>query len=595
MYYSDDIIEEVRSANNIVDVVGSYVRLQKKGANYWGLCPFHNEKTPSFSVHEGKQIYHCFGCNAGGNVISFMMNYENMTFGEAMKALAERAGIALPEVNDEEAKRRNSKRERLLECNKAAAKFFYFNLRSPHGEIGMRYLKGRGLSNETIHKFGLGFAGKNSGELISYLRKEGFEDREIVEAGLASHNERDGLSNPFWNRVMYPIQDQGGRVIGFGGRVMGDAKPKYLNSQETLIFDKKRNLYGLNFARTSRVGNFIMCEGDMDVIALHQAGFSQAMASLGTAFTVEQAQILKKYKPEVVYLAYDSDGAGVKAALRNIGILRDTGLNCKIINMRPQKDPDEFIKANGADEFQKRIDNAENSFFFEVRIAEEEAGDMKDPAVKTAFHKEIAKKLCVFTDEVERNNYLEAVCDKYHISFDAMKKLVINTAADVDREKVYQAPKSGINRRERIKDREKLPQRTLLTLISDNPEIYPQIKKYLSIEDFTDEIYAQIAKRMFDDLESGNMNPAAIVSMYTEAEEQRIVSEVFNSEIPNIDSPEDTAKAIKDVLIAVKNAGFEKFSSEIDMTDAASLNAVVTARLKRDSELSEIQKLNIRL
>ncbi len=310
MYYPEELIEEVRSKNDIVDVVSGYVRLQKKGGNYWACCPFHGEKTPSFSVSGSRQMYHCFGCGVSGNVYTFVMQYENFSFPEAVKLLAERAGVTLPEVEySEEQKRKAGKKARLLEINREAAKFFYVQLRSSRGTVGFQYLRKRELSDETMQRFGLGYAGKNGAELVQYLRSKGFEDDLIKEAGVASFSEKHGLVSQFWNRVMFPIQDINNRVIGFGGRVMGDGEPKYLNSPETQVFDKRRNLYGLNFARKARSGNIILCEGYMDVIAMHQAGFSQAVASLGTAFTPEQASLLKRYT-ENVLLAYDSRGKG---------------------------------------------------------------------------------------------------------------------------------------------------------------------------------------------------------------------------------------------------------------------------------------------
>ena len=347
MYYPDELIEEVRMKNDIVDVISGYVRLQKKGANYFGLCPFHNEKSPSFSVSPGKQMYYCFGCGAGGNVYTFIQEYENYTFPEAVKMLADRAGVNLPEIEySEEAKKAESKRSRLLEINKEAAKYFYFQLRARQGETGYRYLRDRQLSDETIKKFGLGFANKTSNDLVQYLRSKGYSPELIHEAGLCNVDEKHGMYDKFWNRVIFPIEDINHRVIGFGGRVMGDGTPKYLNSPETPIFDKSRNLYGLNFARTSRKGNIILCEGYMDVISMHQAGFDQAVASLGTAFTLGQASLLKRYTKEVL-LSYDSDGAGVKAALRAIGILKEAGLTGKIISLEPYKDPVEFMKNLG--------------------------------------------------------------------------------------------------------------------------------------------------------------------------------------------------------------------------------------------------------
>ena len=286
MYYSDEIIEEVRSRNDIVDVISQYVRLQKKGSSYFGLCPFHNEKSPSFSVSRDKQMYYCFGCGAGGNVFTFIMEYENYTFLEALRFLAERAGIELPEEEySKEAKERADLRVTLLEMNKLAAKYFYAQLKSPGGKVGYEYLRKRQLSEETITAFGLGYSNKYSDDLYRYLKTKGYSDELIVKAGLANVDEKQGIYDKFWNRVMFPIMDANNRVIGFGGRVMGDGKPKYLNSPETLIFDKSRNLYGLHRARTSRKSYFLICEGYMDVISLHQAGFTNAVASLGTALT----------------------------------------------------------------------------------------------------------------------------------------------------------------------------------------------------------------------------------------------------------------------------------------------------------------------
>ena len=380
MYYPEELIEEVRTKNDIVDVISGYVRIQKKGSNYFGLCPFHNEKSPSFSVSQSKQIFYCFGCGAGGNVITFLMEYENATFQEAVKILADRAGINLPEMEyNEEARQKESRRARLLEINKEAARYYYYMLRDSRGRTGYQYLSGRSLTDETMKKFGLGFADGSSSDLTAYLRARGYPDELLQESGLLAFDEKRGVHDKFWNRVMFPIQDGNHRVIGFGGRVMGDAKPKYLNSPETMIFDKSRNLYGLNFARTSRKGNIILCEGYMDVIAMHQAGFTQAVASLGTAFTTGQASLLRRYTEDVL-LAYDSDGAGVNAAMRAIGILKESGLRGRVIDMKPYKDPDEFMKNLGAEAFEERISQAQNSFFFELSILERDY-QMEDPAI----------------------------------------------------------------------------------------------------------------------------------------------------------------------------------------------------------------------
>ena len=343
MYYPEELVEEIRSKNDIVDVISSYVRLQKKGSSYFGLCPFHNEKSPSFSVSRQKQMYYCFGCGAGGNVFTFLMEYENYSFVEALKYLADRAGVELPEPEySEEAKKRADTKAILLEINKAAAQYFYVQLLRPQGGHALTYLKDRKLSDDTIKAFGLGYSNKYSDDLYKYLKSKGYKDDMISQAGLISIDEKYGVHDKFWNRVMFPIMDVNSRVIGFGGRVMGDAKPKYLNSPETIIFDKSRNLYGLNRARKSRKPYFLLCEGYMDVISLHQAGFTNAVASLGTALTPGHAALIKRYVNEV-YLTYDSDEAGTKAALRAGLILREVGITAKIIRMEPYKDPDEFI------------------------------------------------------------------------------------------------------------------------------------------------------------------------------------------------------------------------------------------------------------
>ena len=589
MYYSEELIEEVRMKNDIVDVVSGYVKLQKKGSNHWGCCPFHNEKTPSFSVSGEKQMYYCFGCHASGNVYTFLMKYENYTFPEAVRALADRAGVALPQVEESaEMHQKANRRMRLLEVNKEAAKYFYYQLRTPHGEIGYNYLKKRELSDETMHKFGLGYAGKSGTYLVQYLRQKGFEDEIIKEAGLANFTERSGLISQFWNRVMFPIQDINHRVIGFGGRVMGDGEPKYLNSPETPIFDKRRNLYGLNFARTARSGNIILCEGYMDVIAMHQAGFTQAVASLGTAFTAEQANLLHRYT-ENVLLAYDSDGAGVKAALRGIGILRQAGLTGKVINMRPYKDPDEFIKNLGKEAFQERIDQAENSFFFELRMLQDNF-DLNDPESKTKFHREIAHKLCEFEEDVERENYLQAVADKYHIGVDNLRKLVLSYAVQTGGARPVERPKSGVQPKNTPEENAKKSQRLLLTWITDDPGIYQKITGYISPEDFTEDLYRKVAERLFDDLEKGHYQPADIISMFEDEEEQREAAGLFHTKLPEITTIQEQEKAFHDILLAVKKNSYEYYTSKLG-TDVNALKQVVAGK----KALEELAKVHISL
>ncbi len=589
MYYPEELIEEVRTKNDIVDVISGYVRIQKKGSNYFGLCPFHNEKSPSFSVSQSKQIFYCFGCGAGGNVITFLMEYENATFQEAVKILADRAGINLPEMEyNEEARQKESRRARLLEINKEAARYYYYMLRDSRGRTGYQYLSGRSLTDETMKKFGLGFADGSSSDLTAYLRARGYPDELLQESGLLAFDEKRGVHDKFWNRVMFPIQDGNHRVIGFGGRVMGDAKPKYLNSPETMIFDKSRNLYGLNFARTSRKGNIILCEGYMDVIAMHQAGFTQAVASLGTAFTTGQASLLRRYTEDVL-LAYDSDGAGVNAAMRAIGILKESGLRGRVIDMKPYKDPDEFMKNLGAEAFEERISQAQNSFFFELSILERDY-QMEDPESRTNFHREIAKKLCGFEEEVERENYIEAVAQKYHIGFDNLRRLVSGYAARTGLVQPAVRPKSTVARKNTPEENAKRSQRLLLTWITEEPALYPKIRPYIAAADFTEPLYKEVADRLFTDLEKGIFQPAAIVSTFEDEQEQRAVAEIFNTQLQEITTPKEREKAFHDIIYAVKKNSFEYYSGRMG-SDMNALSQVIAGK----KALEELSKTHISL
>ena len=589
MYYPEELIEEVRTKNDIVDVISGYVHIQKKGSNYFGLCPFHNEKSPSFSVSQSKQIFYCFGCGAGGNVITFLMEYENATFQEAVKILADRAGINLPEMEyNEEARQKESRRARLLEINKEAARYYYYMLRDSRGRTGYQYLSGRSLTDETMKKFGLGFADGSSSDLTAYLRARGYPDELLQESGLLAFDEKRGVHDKFWNRVMFPIQDGNHRVIGFGGRVMGDAKPKYLNSPETMIFDKSRNLYGLNFARTSRKGNIILCEGYMDVIAMHQAGFTQAVASLGTAFTTGQASLLRRYTEDVL-LAYDSDGAGVNAAMRAIGILKESGLRGRVIDMKPYKDPDEFMKNLGAEAFEERISQAQNSFFFELSILERDY-QMEDPESRTNFHREIAKKLCGFEEEVERENYIEAVAQKYHIGFDNLRRLVSGYAARTGLVQPAVRPKSTVARKNTPEENTKRSQRLLLTWITEEPALYPKISPYIAAADFTEPLYKEVADRLFTDLEKGIYQPAAIISAFEDEQEQRAVAEIFNTQLPEITTQKEREKAFHDIIYAVKKNSFEYYSGRMG-SDMNALSQVIAGK----KALEELSKTHISL
>ena len=595
-YFSDDIIEEVRSRNDIVDVIGQYVHLTKKGSTYFGLCPFHNEKTGSFSVSPNKQMYYCFGCGAGGNVFTFMMQYENFTFSEAMEALADRAGVALPKQEyTKEQKREADKKQRLLDINKEAARYFYMLLRNDRGKNALAYFKKRELSDETMKKFGLGYSDQYSDDLYRYLRSKGYEDEILKESGLVSINEKRGGYDKFWNRAMFPIMDVHNKVIGFGGRVMGEGEPKYLNSPETPIFDKSRNLYGLNFARTTKKSQLLLCEGYMDVIALHQAGFDNAVASLGTSLTTGHANLLKRYTKEV-YLTYDSDGAGVKAALRAIPILKEAGITTKIINMRPYKDPDEFIKALGADAYQERIDHAENSFLFEIRILEQQF-DMSDPESKSSFYNEVAKRLCSFTEKIERDIYVNAVAEKYLLPAADLQKLVGRYGMQMEGITKERTPlKSGIHEKNdrarglKKEDGMKQSQKLLLTWLIENTGLYQKIKKYIVPEDFTEEIYYKVAKILFLQFEeTGTASPAQIVSMFSDEEDQKEIAALFNAKIHKVETKEEWEKALKETIVKIKQNSIKYRSDHLAPADMAGLMQLVTDK----RNLEELEKLHI--
>lgn len=603
MYYPDEVIEEVRMKNDIVDVISGYVKLQKKGANYFGLCPFHNEKSPSFSVSSGKQMYYCFGCGAGGNVLTFVMEYENYTFQEALHHLADRAGVNLPKMEySKEAREQAEYRARLLEVNKLAANYYYYQLKQPQGRMGYEYFHDkRGLSEETIVRFGLGFAHKTSDDLYRFLKEKGYQDGFLKETGLVTLEERGGRDK-FWNRVMFPIMDVNNRVIGFGGRVMGDGEPKYLNSPETRLFDKSRNLYGLNYARTSREGYLLICEGYLDVISLHQAGFTNAVASLGTAFTTQHANVLKRYTEQVI-LTYDSDSAGIKAALRAIPILKEAGISIRILDMKPYKDPDEFIRNMGADAFRQRIKEAKNSFLYQVDMLRQNF-QMDDPEQKTKFYQETARMLLQFPEALERENYLQAVAREQMIPADELRDLVNRMGMEFGMkagdsmhpsgqirhgdsyvEDAYDgngSPGSGRNsgagaggrdsakpgaKRSGKPDREdgiRRSQRLLLTWLIEEPRLFDKITGIITADDFVEDLYHQVARMVFEGQASGSLNPAAILSRFINDEDQyKEVAALFNASLKESLSNEEQKKAFSETVIKVRK----------NSLDAASRNA----------------------
>lgn len=575
-WYSEEQIEEVRSRSDIVSVIGRYVRLKRAGSGYTGLCPFHNEKTPSFHVNPARQMYKCFGCGVGGNVLTFVMEYENLTFPEAMEMLAQEAGIELPKQElTAQQKQQESLRQTLLEINKKAARYYFALLKSPRGKPGYDYLTGRGLSDETILHFGLGYAGQGGGELYQYMKKEGYSDSVLKETGLFKMDER-GAYDKFWNRVMFPIMDANNRVIGFGGRVMGDAKPKYLNSPETKIFDKSRNLFGLNYAKRGKRSNMILCEGYMDVIALHQAGFTNAVASLGTAFTEQQANLIRRYTDEVL-LTYDSDGAGIKAAMRAIPMLRRSGITGKVIHMEPYKDPDEFIKNLGAEEFEKRMEEAQNSFFFEIEVIKKNYS-MSDPEQKTKFIHETARKLLVFEDKIQRDNYLEAVAARYNIKTEDLRQLVVrygNQMPSGYQEVMEERQQERIRKGKKKETREGISYsyRLLLSWLIEEPKLFVQIREWIKPEDFEEGLYRTVAKELYDQLDRGDLEPARIIGHFEEVEDQNKVASMFQTSFGSKIENDEKKKAITDLILKIKEHSIERQAGQI--TDLNELQKLV--------------------
>ena len=594
MRYSDDIIEEVRMKNDIVDVVSQYVKLNRRGNTYFGLCPFHNEKTPSFSVTPSKQMYYCFGCGAGGNVYNFVMEYENYTFGEALQHLADRAGVQLPKIEySREAREKAEKRATLLEINKLAASYFYYQLRRENGSQAYAYLINRGVSEDTIKKFGLGYSDKYSDDLYKFLKSKNYSDDLLRESGLFNVDERHGMYDKFWNRVIFPIMDVNNRVIGFGGRVMGDGKPKYLNSPETKIFDKSRNLYGLNIARTTRKNYLILCEGYMDVISMHQAGFTNAVASLGTALTSGHASLLKRYTQEVLLL-YDSDDAGVRAALRAIPILREAGITSRVVSLKPHKDPDEFIKALGGEEFEKRLEQAMDSFMFRIHMAQKEF-TMEEPQGQNRFFERCAQMLLELSDELERNLYIEAIVKDYRgygISVEDLRKRV-NTLAlkGTPAEQRIQPKTTGAQPKKKDSASEKA-QKLMLTWLVTYPGIFDTVVRYIQPSDFVVPLYKQVAEMLYQQHEEGDVNPARLMNAFIDSEEQREVSSLFNATI-HLETPEEQNRAFSDAVLRIRDESLKEKNKTLDPADMKGLQELVKAKKDLEDLRRKRQQLHI--
>ena len=563
MYYGEDIVEEVRQKTDIVDLVGQYVHLKKKGSSYFGLCPFHGEKTASFSVSPGKQIFYCFGCGKAGDSIRFLMEYENLSFVEALEELAERANVTLPKEEKRD-KGEEDLRYKILEINKQAALFYVKQLRSEKGKQGLAYCAKRKLSGESITHFGLGYAGKERDSLYQYCKSLGFKDRVLQESGLFSFKE-NGVYDKFFNRLIFPIMDLHNRVIGFGGRVMGDGEPKYLNSPETKLFDKSRNLFALNFSRKCRANYFILCEGYMDVISLHQWGFSEAVAALGTAFTEQQADLMKRFN-SLIYLCFDSDGAGKKACKRAISILREKKLEGKVIRLSPYKDPDEFLKAEGKEAFEKRIEEAKNAFLWEVEEKKTEF-DLHDPAGMQKYMESIAELLRTsFSDPVERENYLKAVAREQMLKAENLQHLV-----DKEEEKTqlsFGLRKNAGRQEKKREEKWNSPlEEEFLSVLMQRNEFVDLAKKYIEEVDFQ----GDFAKEIYLKLLSGLSAKAILDSYQNEEEKYQKLVKLYHGDLYHMDLEKDEEKKLlSDYIRQLKLQKIEEKIKEV--TDAEGLS-----------------------
>lgn len=439
MAFPQSFIEDLIARSDIVDVVGSYVRLTKRsGANYFGLCPFHNERTPSFSVNPSEQFYYCFGCGKGGGVINFIMEIENLPYPDAVAHLAQRAGMQLPEESfDPNAK----KRTRMLALNKDAARFFYEQLSTPNGARAGNYMRERRISPAVATRFGLGYAPDSWDSLMKAMSAKGYQEYELFEADLIRQRSRGGFYDTFRNRLMFPIIDVRGDVIGFSGRIIGDGEPKYLNSRDTLVYNKGRNLFALNLAKKSKSGYIILSEGNIDIVSLHQAGFDSAVASLGTSLTPEQARLLSRYTKQVI-IAYDNDGAGIKAAQRAIGILERLDIKVKVLRMNGAKDPDEFIRLRGADAFRQLLEGSEDQIEYRLNVVGAKY-DLSQDDQKVAYLQEAAQLIASLPSSVAREVYASRVAAQTGVGQDAViaevrrnRKKIVNRAIKTEEQRI---------------------------------------------------------------------------------------------------------------------------------------------------------------
>lgn len=562
-HYPEELIEEIRISNDILAVVGDYVRLERKGKNYFGLCPFHNEKTPSFSVDTGKQLYYCFGCGKGGSVIQFIMEAENLDYIEAIKLLAERVKIQLPEGESEEERIAAQKKQELLKINVEAARFFYEQLNNEKNSLAKDYLSQRRVSESVARKFGLGYSPEAWDAVYNHLKSKGYNDDILLDSGLVLKNKSGGLYDRFRGRIIFPIFDLRGNVIGFGGRVLDKSTPKYMNSPETLVYNKRRNLYALNFAKNSGQKRIIVVEGYMDAISLFQFGIINTVASLGTALTEGQGRILKKYAEEIV-ISYDADTAGQAATMRGLDLLNDIGCNVKVLLIPQGKDPDEFIKKNGADAFNRLLNKALSLVEYKIKALKSEI-DTNTTDEKINFLNKAADLLSKIDNNMEREMYIKKISKEYEISQESMYAEVLKrikprtgfkpTVLNLDNNKFKSIKNKENTEYGKIIDCERM----VLCLLSIDNSLYKIIKDKINIEDFEDEKNKEIAKVVFKRFEDNKgIVPAELINLAGEES-----SNVFVRLIQGECNFEDNIKAVMDIIKRIELYRLDKRQKEI--------------------------------
>ncbi|CDE91213.1 dNA primase [Clostridium sp. CAG:389] len=582
--YSEEILNEVRQANDIVDVISQYVHLKRSGRNYFGLCPFHNEKSPSFSVSPDKQIFHCFGCGVGGNVITFVSQIEGLNFVETVQMLAERANIQLPTLQNNGDTQREILKDKVYKVNEFTAEYYHQNLYKPQAKMAQEYVKKRQLTNETLKSFRIGFSGKFD-ELYQELKKQGFQEQEILESGLVNKNERGQYIDRYRNRLMFPICDARGRVIAFGGRVLDDSKPKYINSPENVVYSKGRHLFGLNVAKKGDTKKLLIVEGYMDVISLHQRGITNVVAPLGTALTEQQGWLLRKNSEQII-LSFDSDDAGIKAKLRAIDILQKMGCDLRVIQLEGAKDPDEYIVKYGNMRFQNAVDKAFSVVEFKVKILKKEL-NLENTNDKIKFLNEIAKLISKVDNTIEREVYIEKIAKEYDISKEAIYAEVNKLTYKNDKsEKVLEKAKPVITHKKvetkEVSESIRRRENTIISiLLTGDLSIFEIIKQNIKPEDFQDEINQEIAKKLYEEFEKGNSNINSIIDTLDQEHQNQIT--MIMAEDYEI---EDLEKAIDDIIQAYKR---DKLNNrKLEILELLEKTSNIEEKKELEKELSNI-------